>query len=80
MERVRTLLRSDGTAILELEGAGVGVTALAGRLETPSARSRRFRWGRVGVDGLDGLAAASGFAVRDLWQAGGRHFAELDAR
>lgn len=82
LRRVHELLDDErgGTVLLETEPEGVGVRSGRCRLETPTGTSTAFRWGRVGADGLAPLAAATGFAVADAWQAGDRHFAELTTR
>lgn len=77
LRRVHEILRPGGVALVELEQAGVGLQAIDGRLETPAGRSTDFPWGRVGVDGVEELAAASGFEVGRVWTAAGRHFARL---
>ncbi|HWT91439.1 MAG TPA: hypothetical protein VN238_00445, partial [Solirubrobacteraceae bacterium] len=80
LRRVHALLRPGGTVLLEVDDPGtIGVRSATCRLETPTHTSTPFRWGRVGVDGLEPLAVATGFAVGDVWCADDRWFAELQA-
>ena len=77
VDRIGTVLRPDGTILVEIEAAGAGLCARSGRFQTPTGVSERFRWGRLGLDGLEALHAATGFATADAWHAAGRWFAEL---
>lgn len=79
LRRVHELLAPGGSALVEVEGHGVGVQCAWGRLETPQGRSRGFTWGRVGTDAIDGLATRTGFAVADVRAMAGRSFAWLRA-
>jgi SAM-dependent methyltransferase len=75
LRRVRELLRPGGRALVEVEPRPIGVIRNAeARLETPHGRSERFLWGRVGVDGIDQIADASGLAVVELRAVDGRWF------
>jgi SAM-dependent methyltransferase len=77
LRRVAEVLVPGGTAVVELEDAGVGLRSELARLETPAGTTVAFRWGRVGVDGLSALTAATGFTAGDPFLVGGRWFAEL---
>jgi hypothetical protein len=77
LTRVAELLRPGGEALVEVEAPGVGVRTQVGRLETPAGSSILFPWGRVGADGVDELATASGLDTAEVWQRRDRWFARL---
>jgi SAM-dependent methyltransferase len=79
LRRVAKLLMPGGVALVELEDLRLGVRSELGRLETAAGTTSAFRWGRVGVDGLAELAAATGFTAAAPFRVGGRVFAELRA-
>jgi SAM-dependent methyltransferase len=80
LRRVCSLLRPDGTVLLELQPAGeaaaTGDQALI-RLEELGRSSTWFRWGMLSGSALPAAAAASGLAVQERWSAEGRDFAAL---
>lgn len=78
LARTATLLRRGGAALVEVEAPGTPSETLRVRLESATARSRYFAWARVGVDDVERLAWASGFALAESWTVGGRWFARLD--
>ncbi|HWT94826.1 MAG TPA: methyltransferase domain-containing protein [Solirubrobacteraceae bacterium] len=79
LRRIHALLGAGGIVLLEAEEHGIGLRCGTCRLETPAGSSTPFRWGRVGIDAVDTLAAACGFTVSDAWTVGGRWFAQLTA-
>ena len=75
LERVAGLLAPGGRLLLELDPPGAGTVTRQLRLERGGTASEWFAWAHVGVDALDGHAAAAGLAVHDRWCDGGRWFA-----
>jgi SAM-dependent methyltransferase len=78
LERVRGLLRPGGRVLVELDPPGVPTERLRVAVETRGRRSAWFDWARVGVDGIEGLVAAAGLRVAEVWPAEGRWFGRLD--
>jgi SAM-dependent methyltransferase len=76
--RVRQLLRRGGRALIELEGPGEPTETLHVRAELHGAPTEWFPWARVGIDGLERLAATTGFRVVTTWSDHARWFARLD--
>ena len=70
LDRVRTLLRSDGTAIVEVDPPGAGTRQGSVRLELDSVSSHWFPWAHVDADGIRALAD-----VREVRRIGDRWFA-----
>ncbi|MGH8904714.1 MAG: methyltransferase domain-containing protein [Egibacteraceae bacterium] len=75
--RVRELLDDRGLVLAEVEPPGVAIHRLEMRLETTTGCSAWFGWARVGVDGLETLAAATDFILSEAWRDQGRWFALL---
>ncbi|MGW0661424.1 SAM-dependent methyltransferase [Streptodolium elevatio] len=79
LTRTAALLRDRGCLIVETEAEepyaherfAACVEDARGRTGAP------FRWARLGVRALEGLAPACGFAVRETWTVGDRQFAAL---
>ena len=78
LKRVRQLLDPRGRVVVELAEPGVASTTHWAALECAGVRSRRFRWSVVGVDDIEELAAAVGFAVTSTQQHGSRWSAVLE--
>jgi SAM-dependent methyltransferase len=78
LRRVRELLVPGGAALVELEPPGNPTHRTRIRLEAHGEVSEWFRWARVGVDGIDRLAARAGLAACERLQAGDRWFARLE--
>ncbi len=57
------MLAPDGRVVVELAAPGVPSTTRWARLELAGTTSRPFRWSVVGVDGVLGLARATGWSV-----------------
>jgi SAM-dependent methyltransferase len=79
LERIRELLANDGTVIVEVEGLGIGCRRVDARIRVDEALSNWFPWARVGVDGIEYLAHASGFVLSHLGVKESRWFAFLNA-
>jgi SAM-dependent methyltransferase len=77
LRRVAALMRADGRVLAEVEPPGARSGRISIQLVTETLASSPFPWARVGVDGVDAVAARASLAVEDLWSAGGRWFAEL---
>lgn len=80
LERVRELLRTDGTLLCELGPPGSSTRSDRVALEDRhGVRSSWFTWARVGVHGLGRIASTAGLEVVETWEDGGRWFAALAA-
>jgi SAM-dependent methyltransferase len=77
LRRLKTLLGSKGLVLAEVEEPGFATRSFAARIETPLESGSWFRWARVGVDAVGGLARQAGLAVDETWQEGNRWFAAL---
>ncbi|ONH51692.1 SAM-dependent methyltransferase [Frankia sp. CcI49] len=77
LRRIALLLAPDGTVLVELDPPGAPTGSYWTRLAVAGLVSAPLRWAGVGVDGIAGLAAVSGFEVAETWQSAGRHFARL---
>lgn len=77
LRRCRELLRPDGSVLVELDPPGSG--AWQGQAQVVSGRHRgpSFRWARLDTRAVHEAAASAGLAVRDVYPAGRRWFAEL---
>ncbi|MEV4543990.1 class I SAM-dependent methyltransferase [Micromonospora echinaurantiaca] len=82
LRRCRHLLHPTGTIVVELEPPGPGLWRGHARLASRSTdgvlrRGGTFRWARLDTAAVHGVAETSGLAVRDIFEAGPRRFAEL---
>jgi SAM-dependent methyltransferase len=77
LRRTRELLAPGGAALVELDPPGAPTLCTRVRIEAPGVVSEWFRWARVGVDGIEPLAARAGLPVEDLRCPGGRWLARL---
>jgi SAM-dependent methyltransferase len=77
LRRVRELLAPGGVALVEVEPPGAPTLRTRVRIEAGGEISEWFRWARVGVDGIEPLAARAGLPVEDLRCPGGRWLARL---
>ena len=77
LRRCRALAHPGGRVLVELEAPGTGCTTVRTRLERGGEVTPWFDWAHVGVDAVDGPAAAAGLRVQDTWCAGRRWFASL---
>jgi SAM-dependent methyltransferase len=78
LRRVRELLTPGGSALVELEPPGNPTYRTRIRLEAHGHVSEWFRWARVGVDGIDRLAARAGLVTGGRLEAGARWFVRLE--
>jgi SAM-dependent methyltransferase len=79
LRRLAALLRPGGRVLSELEPPGTGGGPERARLEVGGRAGPWFPWARVAVDDAAGLAVAAGFVLAEVWPAGGRWFARLEA-
>ncbi|SBT52852.1 methyltransferase domain-containing protein [Micromonospora auratinigra] len=80
LRRTAGLLRTGGTALVELAPPGTGLWRGPAYVSTDGTRGPTFRWARVGVELAGAVAAASGFRAAAVLPAGGRWFVELARR
>ena len=78
LRRARELLAAGGAALVELDPPGAQTMRTRVRLEAPGQVSEWFPWARVGVDGIEGVAARARLVVGATFLAGDRWFARLD--
>jgi SAM-dependent methyltransferase len=78
LRRTARLLRPGGLALVELEPSASASRPAQVRLESERAVSDWIPWAFVGAEEIGAIAAAAGMRVDELWQAGGRWFAQLD--
>ena len=77
LARCRQLIGPTGRVLAELDAPGTGMRSDRVRLERGSQRGSWFDWAHVGVDAIDGPAAAAGLRVSETWERAGRSFAAL---
>jgi SAM-dependent methyltransferase len=77
LARAATLLGPPGRVLVELEPPGIESRRVRVRVEQAQRRSRWIPWARVAAPHVPGLAEVSGFTVNEMWDAGGRWFADL---
>lgn len=75
LERVRTLLRRGGTALVELEAPAVRTERLTVRVEDGAASGPWFPWARVSAGDFAGLARRAGLVPFEPERYGPRWFA-----
>jgi SAM-dependent methyltransferase len=66
LRRAGELLAPGGAIVVEVDPPGAPTHRVRVRLEAPGAVSEWFRWARVGVDGIEAVAASAGLAVREV--------------
>lgn len=79
LRRVATLLAPGGAALVELEPPAAASRAGRVRLEYSRQVSEWIPWRFVTAAEIEPIAAAAALALRELWCADGRWFAELGA-
>jgi SAM-dependent methyltransferase len=77
LERTRELLAPGGAALVELDPPGGPTVRSRIRIEAGGEVSEWFRWARVGVDGIEPLAADAGLRVAEILCTAGRWLARL---
>ena len=77
LRRVRTLMTSHGTVLLELQVPGDLPARGLVRLEALGGSSAWFPWALLDAAGLPAAAAPAGLRVEELWSGEGRDFAAL---
>lgn len=77
LRRTCELLAPGGVALVELEPPGAPTARTRIRIEAGGEVSEWFRWARVGVDGIEPLAARAGLPLVEVVYAGGRWLALL---
>ncbi len=77
LRRLGALLRPGGAALVELEPPTSVSRAGRVRLEYSRQVSEWIPWSFVTAAEIEPIAAAAGMALRELWSADGRWFAEL---
>jgi SAM-dependent methyltransferase len=77
LRRARELLAPGGHVVAEVGPPGRAAAPGRVRLELAGLVSDWFAWGSLGVDALDGVAAAAGLSVAETFSRDGRWFACL---
>ncbi|TDQ04346.1 class I SAM-dependent methyltransferase [Labedaea rhizosphaerae] len=77
LRRVRALLGTHGTVLVEVDRPGLGLRQRTVRVAGEDGSGRWFDWAWLGADALTGVAEEAGLAVRSLDEQGGRWIAEL---
>jgi SAM-dependent methyltransferase len=77
LRRAAELLAPGGAIVVEVDPPGSRTHRVRVRLEAPGVVSEWFRWARVGVDGVAGVARPAGFAVEEVRALAGRTFVTL---
>jgi SAM-dependent methyltransferase len=80
LRRTCELLAPGGAALVELDPPGMPTARTRIRIEAGGEVSEWFRWARVGVDGIEPLAASAGLPFVEVVCAGGRWLALLRRR
>ena len=80
LQLVATLVKTDGTVLVELAGTGGVSIHTDVHLRVGERDSASFDWATVGVDAIEDVAAAADLVVVDLVSMAGRHVATLRRR
>ncbi len=80
LARIGTLLRDDGTVLVELAPPATPSQSIAVRLETDHEVSSWFPWALVSARDVHKVARRGGFRVDERWSVAGRWFARLAVR
>jgi SAM-dependent methyltransferase len=75
--RVASLVRPDGTLLVELEPPGGSANTELVRLDIDGVEGPWFAWTNVDAADLSGYAAVTGLQLEDVWCAGSRWFGSL---
>jgi SAM-dependent methyltransferase len=79
LRRMRELLRPGGRLLAEVEAPGTAGGVEWVRLVEAGRRGDWFRWARVCVDDMPGLAGRHGLQVTEVWREAGRWFVHCTA-
>ena len=77
LHRLRCVVAPSGGVLAEVEPAHIRPGRFHARVEHAGVIGQAFPWARVGWPQVAGLAAATGYAVEELWESEGRWFAHL---
>jgi SAM-dependent methyltransferase len=77
LRRVRSLLRTGGAVLVELEPPGAVSAAARARIELGGESSAWFAWARVSTSEIREIAARAEMTVEQEWLCGERWFAQL---
>ena len=77
LERVATLLRPGGEAIVEVDPPGYETLTTRVRIESDHLVSEWFAWARVAADAMEPIAAGAGLTTLETFQDHHRWFARL---
>ncbi|HEX3616927.1 MAG TPA: class I SAM-dependent methyltransferase [Solirubrobacteraceae bacterium] len=77
LSRVRSLLRHDGVALVELGSPGSANQTARARLELAGESSDWFPWASLAADEVAGVACEAGMSLEQRWSCAGRWFAWL---
>jgi SAM-dependent methyltransferase len=77
LERVASLLTTDGAVLVELEPPGTPPAAERVRLDIGDVPGPWFAWTAVAADEVSAPAAAAGLSVEEVWRVGDRWFGSL---
>ncbi|MGB2567068.1 class I SAM-dependent methyltransferase [Micromonospora citrea] len=77
LARCRALLRPAGTVLVEVDPPGAGAWQGLAHVVSGRGRGPVFRWARLDAGATPDAAASAGLAVREVFRAGRRWFAEL---
>ena len=77
LSRIGEIVRPGGRVVVELAAAGTDVVHHRWRIKVGGRVTPMFDWAVVGLDGIERIADATGFAVEDVATAGDRQAAVL---
>lgn len=78
LERVASLLRPGGRALVEVGEPGSDTNVLDVRVEDANNVGPWFRWSVVGIDGIESLVHSTALHVAERWSEDSRWFVRLD--
>jgi SAM-dependent methyltransferase len=77
LRRAGQLLSADGVVVAEVDPRGAPTFRTRIRIEAHDAVSDWFAWARVGLDGIEHVAAGAGFGLVAVLEIAGRTFVTL---
>jgi SAM-dependent methyltransferase len=78
LRRCASLLRPGGRVLAEVAAPGTRSSLHEARLELGDHLGPWFAWATVAVDDITGFSRPSGLAPTEVWEDGGRWFAQLE--